>query len=101
MPAEQTSEAVFAFAKANLAEGNLNTAKYALAQHFDATLVGAHARALTNNQVAAFAQDLDTLVLFNPGQLAEHDIAHRGAGQQEDPLPQPDQPARRQPRRTS
>jgi Mg-chelatase subunit ChlD len=74
VPAEQTSEAVFAFAKANLAEGNLNTAKYALGSTFDATLVGAHARALTNNQVAAFAQDLDTLVLFNPGQLAEHTI---------------------------
>jgi len=74
VPVEQTSEAVFAFAKANLGEGNLNTAKYALGSTFDATLVGAHARALTNNQVAAFAQDLDTLVLFNPGQLSEHTI---------------------------
>jgi Mg-chelatase subunit ChlD len=74
VPVEQTSEAVFAFAKANLGEGNLNTAKYALGSTFDATLVGAHSRALTNNQVAAFAQDLDTLVLFNPGQLAEHTI---------------------------
>ncbi|WP_439631538.1 VWA domain-containing protein [Gemmata sp.] len=74
VPVEQTSEAVFAFAKANLGEGNLNTAKYALGSTFDATLVGAHARALTNNQVAAFAQDLDTLVLFNPGQLTEHTI---------------------------
>lgn len=71
-PEAQTSEPVFAFAKANLAEGNLNTAKYALASTFDATLVGTHAKALTNNEVAAFAQDLDTLVLFNPGQLAEH-----------------------------
>jgi Mg-chelatase subunit ChlD len=74
VPVEQTSEAVFAFAKANLGEGNLNTAKYALGSTFDATLVGAHAKALTNNQVAAFAQDLDTLVLFNPGQLSEHTI---------------------------
>ncbi len=74
VPVEQTSEAVFAFAKANLTEGNLNTAKYALGSTFDATLVGAHSKALTNNQVAAFAQDLDTLVLFNPGQLAEHTI---------------------------
>jgi len=74
VPVEQTSEAVFAFAKANLGEGNLNTAKYALGSTFDATLVGAHSRALTNNQIAAFAQDLDTLVLFNPGQLSEHTI---------------------------
>src|SRR4029079_17328228 len=32
------------------------------------------AKALTNNQVAAFAQDLDTLVLFNTGQLSEQTI---------------------------
>jgi Mg-chelatase subunit ChlD len=74
VPEMQTSEAVFAFSRGNLAEGNLNTAKYALASTYDATLVGTHARALTNNQVAAFAGDLDTLVLFNPGQLAEHTI---------------------------
>lgn len=74
VPEEQTSEAVFAFSRGNLAEGNLNTAKYALASTFDATLVGTHGRALTNNQVAAFAGDLDTLILFNPGQLSEHTI---------------------------
>jgi Mg-chelatase subunit ChlD len=74
VPEAQTSEAVFAFARGNLAEGNLNTAKYALGSTFDATLVGVHARALTNNQVAAFMGDLDTLVLFNPGQLAEHTV---------------------------
>ena len=74
VPEEQTSEPVFAFAKANLAEGNLNTAKYALGSTFDATLVASHAKALTNNQVAAFAQDLDTLVLTNPAQLAEHTV---------------------------
>ncbi len=73
VPEVQTSEAVFAFAKAQLAEGNLNTAKYALASTFDATLVDEHAKALTNKQVADFAQDLDTL-LFNPGQLQEHEV---------------------------
>ncbi|MBY0459823.1 MAG: VWA domain-containing protein, partial [Gemmataceae bacterium] len=73
-PVEQTSEAVFAFAKGNLAEGGLNTAKYALGSTFDATLVGAHARALTNNQVAAMAQDLDALVLSDPGQIATHTV---------------------------
>jgi hypothetical protein len=72
VPEAQTTEAVFAFSRGNLAEGNLNTAKYALGSTFDATLVSTHSRALTNNQVAAFASDLDTLVLFNPGQLAEH-----------------------------
>src|SRR5262245_8561425 len=48
VPEEQTSEAVFAFSRGNLAEGNLNTAKYALASTYDATLVGTHGRALTN-----------------------------------------------------
>jgi Mg-chelatase subunit ChlD len=74
VPAEQTSEAVFAFAKGNLSEGNLNTAKYALGSTFDATLVGAHSRALTNNQVAAMSTDIDTLVLHDPGQLATHTV---------------------------
>ena len=74
VPTEQTSEAVFVFAKGHLAEGNLNTAKYALASTYDATLVGAHSRALTNNQVAAMAQDIDTLVLFHPDQLAQHTV---------------------------
>lgn len=74
VPEAQTSEAAFAFARGNLAEGNLNTAKYALASTFDATLMGIHGRALTNTQIAAFAADLDTLILFNPGQLAEHTV---------------------------
>lgn len=73
VPEAQTSEAVFAFARANLAEGNLNTAKYALASTFDATLTERHARALTNLEVAEMAQDLDA-VLFNPGILQEHEI---------------------------
>jgi Mg-chelatase subunit ChlD len=74
VPVIQTSESMFAFSRGNLAEGNLNTAKYALGSTFDATLVGTHSRALTNNQVAAFAGDLDTLILFNPGQIAEHTV---------------------------
>lgn len=74
VPTEQTSEAVFAFSKGHLAEGNLNTAKYALSSTFDATLVGAHARALTNNQVAAMATDIDALLLTDPGQLANHTV---------------------------
>ncbi|HEY1192257.1 MAG TPA: vWA domain-containing protein [Gemmata sp.] len=73
VPVEQTSEAVFAFAKGHLAEGSLNTAKYALGSTFDATLVGAHARALTNNQVAAMSQDLDAL-LATPAQLGTHAV---------------------------
>src|SRR5262249_47816736 len=66
-------EAVLAFARTNLAEGNLNTAKYAMASFFDKTLFDRHARALTNNEVAALAQDLD-LLLFQPGPLREHEM---------------------------
>ena len=73
VPEAQTSEAVLAFAKANLSEGNLNTAKYALASTFDATLAEKHGRALTNGQVAAMTFDLEA-ALFQPGILKEHEI---------------------------
>jgi Mg-chelatase subunit ChlD len=76
IPERQTSEAVLAFARAHLAEGNLNTAKYALASTFDATLLERHARALTGLQVAALAQDLET-VLFQPALLQEHEVHDR------------------------
>jgi hypothetical protein len=73
VPERQTSEAVLAFARTNLAEGGLNTAKYALASTFDNTLLEKHGRALTNLQVAALAQDLET-VLFQPTVLEEHEL---------------------------
>jgi Mg-chelatase subunit ChlD len=73
VPERQTSEAVLAFARANLAEGSLNTAKYALASTFDATMLGRHGRALTNVQVADLAQDLET-VLFQPAVIQEHEV---------------------------
>jgi Mg-chelatase subunit ChlD len=69
----QTDEALFAFARTQLSEGNLNTAKYALASTYDATLVERHGKALTNLQVAALAQDLDT-VLFDKDVLEEHEV---------------------------
>jgi hypothetical protein len=73
LPEAQTSEAVFAFARAHLAEGNLNTAKYALASTFDRTLLDRHGRALTNLEVAALAVDLDNL-LFQAGLINEHEV---------------------------
>jgi Mg-chelatase subunit ChlD len=73
VPEAQTSEAVYAFAKGQLAEGNLNTAKYAVASAFDATLIREHGKALTNLQVAALALDLDKL-LSDPAELADHQI---------------------------
>ena len=50
---------VFAFARCQLAEGNLNVAKYALVGSRNKTLLDTHAKALTNEQLANFAADLD------------------------------------------
>jgi Mg-chelatase subunit ChlD len=76
VPVAQTDESVFAFAKANLADGNLNTAKYALASTFDATLTQKHAKALTNAQIAEFTEDLEQAV-FAPEVLKNHEIGDR------------------------
>jgi Mg-chelatase subunit ChlD len=72
---DQSGEAVFAFARAHLAEGDLNTAKYALASTFDATLNERHSHALTNPEIAALTEDLDD-VLLHPEHLEEHDVLH-------------------------
>jgi Mg-chelatase subunit ChlD len=85
VPVAQTSEAVLAFSRAQLAEGNINTAKYALASSYDATLTDKHAKALTNLQVAAFIQDLDT-VLFQPALLKEHKVGTEVAVNRKMPL---------------
>lgn len=76
VPVVQNHECVYAFAKANLAEGNLNTAKYAIASSFDATLTERHAKALTNAEIADFARDMD-IALFYPTILREHEIGDR------------------------
>ncbi|MEG3843140.1 VWA domain-containing protein [Microcoleus sp. herbarium14] len=76
VPVAQTDESVFAFAKANLADGNLNTAKYALASTFDATLTEKHAKALTNAQIAEFTEDLEQAV-FAPDVLKDREIGDR------------------------
>ena len=73
VPEVQTCEAVYAFAKGQLSEGNINTAKYAVASAFDATLIQTHGKALTNLQCAALAVDLDKL-LCDPGELEDHQI---------------------------
>jgi len=48
----------------------------AFTRGYDATLVERHGKALTNLQVAAMAQDLDT-VMFQPGILQEHEVLDR------------------------
>lgn len=73
VPTAQTDESVFAFAKAHLADGNLNLAKYALVSTFDATLTEKHAKALTNTQIADLTEDLEQ-VIFEPEVLKTHEI---------------------------
>ncbi|AFY31164.1 vWA domain-containing protein [Calothrix sp. PCC 7507] len=69
----QNHESVYAFARANLVEGHLHTAKYAIASTFNLTLMERHSKALTNQDIAKFAQDIDS-VLFSPGVLQKHEI---------------------------
>jgi len=73
IPVAQTDESVFAFIKANLAEGNLNLAKYGLVSTFDATLTEKHAKALTNSEIVEFTQDIEKVV-FQPSILENHEI---------------------------
>lgn len=73
VPVAQNDPSVYIFAKANLADGNLNTAKYALASTFNATLTARHAKALTNEDIADFTKDLE-IAIFYPHVLAEHEI---------------------------
>lgn len=51
--------ALYAFARARLAEGNLNLAKYAMVSTKNKTLLDAHAKALTNEDIGAFAEGLE------------------------------------------
>ena len=74
IPVRQTDESVFAFAKANLAEGNLNLAKYALASTFDVTLTAKHAKALTKSEIAAMMRELERAI-FHPVVLKAHKIS--------------------------
>ncbi len=65
VPVVQNHQAVYVFTKANLAEGNLNIAKYALFSTFNEKLIAKHAQALTNQQLANFERDIETAI-FSP-----------------------------------
>ena len=58
----QSGDAVYAFAAANLADGRINTAKYALVSTFNKALAEKHAKALTNAQLAAMTEDVQAVV---------------------------------------
>lgn len=58
------SSAILAFARSSLAEGYANRAKFAVMSTRDMTLMGRHAKALVNSELAAFASDLETAILM-------------------------------------
>ena len=69
----QNSEALLAYCRSSISEGSLNLAKYLMASTFDNTLLETHGRALTNNQIATWATDIDN-VITNPDTFSEHDV---------------------------
>ncbi len=68
IPVVQNHQAVYAFVKANLVEGNLNFAKYALFSTGNANLIVRHSKALTNQQLANFASDVE-IAIFEPEEI--------------------------------
>ncbi|MGB3652742.1 MAG: nucleotidyl transferase AbiEii/AbiGii toxin family protein, partial [Rivularia sp. (in: cyanobacteria)] len=62
IPVVQKDRSVYALAKANLVEGNLNFAKYTINSTGNATLIARHAKALTNQQLASFEFDIDSAI---------------------------------------
>ena len=74
VPIVQNDQSVYIFAKANLAEGNLNTAKYALPSTFNAPLTARHAKALTDEDIAKCTQDLE-VAIFYAHVLDKHEIS--------------------------
>ena len=73
IPIQQTHESVFALLKANLAQGKINLAKYALVSSLDDTLMQKHYQALTNDQIREFSQDIEK-VIFAPELIKKHEI---------------------------
>ena len=62
----QGLDSLYAFARCQLAEGNLNAAKYALISTRNQTLIDKHAKALTNEELAALCTDIDICLFGNP-----------------------------------
>ena len=59
---KETLQPVYAFIRSKLAEGQVNTAKYALMATKNLYLIATHAKALTVEQRAAFAMDVEKYI---------------------------------------
>ena len=73
IPVVQNHQSVYALAKANLVEGNLNFAKYTLNSTGNATLIARHAKILTIQQLASFESDIDSAI-FESEIICESDF---------------------------
>jgi len=62
IPVVQNHQAVYALIKANLVEGNLNFAKYALFSTCNNNLIARHKKALTKEQLANFERDIEVAI---------------------------------------
>lgn len=70
---EASFTAMYAFARASISEGSLNAAKYAMVSTRNWTMLSEHGKALTGEQVAAFANALDQAVFV--GIPTDHVVA--------------------------
>ncbi|MEO1186962.1 MAG: hypothetical protein AAFX46_20800, partial [Cyanobacteria bacterium J06636_27] len=64
IPTVQNHQAVYVFVKANLVEGNLNFAKYALFSTGNDKLIAKHAKALTIYQLSNFERDIEAAIFY-------------------------------------
>ncbi|MEM9922309.1 MAG: hypothetical protein AAF915_00890 [Cyanobacteria bacterium P01_D01_bin.50] len=62
IPVVQNHQSVYGFVKANLVEGNLNLAKYALFSTCNTSLIARHGKALTNQEIANFEWDIERAI---------------------------------------
>ncbi|MEB3215767.1 MAG: hypothetical protein VKN72_05850 [Nostocales cyanobacterium 94392] len=65
IPVVQNHQAVYAFVKANLVEGNLNFAKYALFSTCNKNLIERHKKVLTKEQLANLESDIEVAIFDN------------------------------------
>ncbi|MBE9213593.1 hypothetical protein IQ247_13105 [Plectonema cf. radiosum LEGE 06105] len=75
IPVEQNHQAVYAFVKANLVEGNLNFAKYVLLSTGNKNLIAKHRKALIKSQLLKFQSDVE-LAIFDSEEIRRSQFIH-------------------------
>lgn len=77
IPVVQNHQAVYAFVKANLVEGNLNFAKYTLLSTCNKNLIARHRKALTKEQLVKFESDVE-LAIFDAEEIRRSQFIDMG-----------------------